>query len=725
VQSIVDREFRLVEDLRKPYFSPPSFVSDDFVRPRTAPRSASVSGAAGAAQPLLNGRYRVDEAVKHANAGSLYKATDVASQQVVALKEARPNIALDRQGGDAVSRLTKEHRLLTALAGTGIGPQALALFPHWRHTFMALEFIEGMNLHEYRAHNATLLDAGADAQMVTGRMDEAIRIAIDLLGKLIMLHERNIVFGDLSMRNIMIDPATLAIRLIDFEGAFELGVDRPVNLLTRGYFRRERVRKPAPDFGDDCYALGCVLLALVAPNATLQALQPEYVQRLFAELQADIALPAAYAECVAMLLAGDAHCLAACRARLQAIDTSRMRPLGLAAHGQSLDPAPYAATVREVFRYIGNVMELERGQRIFPIAPKYAEPLALDYGALGIAYAWQRCTGQVPPALRQWIGHVFRPEDKLPGLLKGLSGMAWVLMELGMDSQASAAIDAAGAHRLLYQHMSLGYGAAGYGMSRLALWRRSGDAVHLREAKLTAEAVCASAQPHALGCYWTDSKAEGVPIGYHHGASGIALFLLYMYCATGEARYLATGEQGLAFDIAHGWRAHGMLGFSARSNSQAKVASPYLSVGAAGVASVALRYYVLTGKAKYRQLLSEVKPALACKYKASPDLHQGLAGIGHCLLDMHEFLGDASSLELAFRLARGIALFAVVRDEGTCFPLLEANKLGCDYASGSAGVALFLDRLVRGNGNANFMVDDLLHEHLAASRRRTHLLEAE
>jgi hypothetical protein len=54
-----------------------------------------------------------------------------------------------------------------------------------------------------------------------------------------------------------------------------------------------------------------------------------------------------------------------------------------------------------------------------------------------------------------------------------------------------------------------------------------------------------------------------------------------------------------------------------------------------------------------------------------------------------------------------VLLFRIERQQGTAFPGDTLSRISCDYGTGSAGIALFADRLVK-DGPPAFMLDELL-----------------
>lgn len=703
---ILDDGFQYTEDIRAPQFRLPPFVEDILAAPAAPAAPASGSQTEPA---LFGGAYHIAAVIKHSNAGGVYLGADAVSGEPVIIKESRPFTGVDRHGTDNISRLRKEHRMLTKIAATGIAPQPYKLFQEWEHWFFAQQKVAGKSLRQWGVANNVLIHSAVDAERVRRWRDDVMHIAAALIDMVAVLHQHNIVFGDLSPNNVMIDPETLSMKLIDFEGAFEPGVDAPVNLFTPGYGRTSRKSRDHIGFADDYYALGNMLLAMLAPNPTVNQVNEDFARAFFDDARTESGLPQAYCDCMLHLLSRDDADLAHCAAMLRNAELPPVAARSLAQLAAPADPLFCEDTLRGVFAYNSTVLDTSRGERPLPSAPKMNNPLAFDHGMLGVAYAWHKVCGSIPAEFTDWIERNWRPAAASPGLANGLAAAAVGLAEMGWQKQARAAMRAAGMHRLLFENLSLGYGAAGYGMANLYFWERERDPAYLSEARKIADILCDAAIAHPNGLAWEDPHCEaGASVGLMEGASGVALFLLYAYCATRDPRYLQTGERGLAFDLGCARETGGSLGFPRRSGAGSTILLPYYAQGSAGVGCVLLRYYAVTGKAHYRALAEQIKVAVTQKYTVVPALYNGLAGLGNYLLDAAKYLEDPGCLALAYRVVQGIKLFRIERDGGCIFPGLDQGKLITDYAEGSAGVALFLQRVLHGGGSFEFILDDLL-----------------
>lgn len=194
-------------------------------------------------------------------------------------------------------------------------------------------------------------------------------------------------------------------------------------------------------------------------------------------------------------------------------------------------------------------------------------------------------------------------------------------------------------------------------------------------------------------------------LGLAHGASGVALFFLYLYLATGDSRFLETGQEALEFDLSFAVKTkNGGLSWARTANSTSPL-YPYWHFGGAGIGRVALRFYRLLKDEQLRAVLEGIFIESDRKYAAFPGQFMGLSGLGEFSLDMYDLFNESRFLKAAEKVARGIMLFRVKRN-GLAFPGDHLARLSCDYGTGSSGIALFLSRLMGGRG-CNFMLDSL------------------
>lgn len=156
----------------------------------------------------------------------MYVARDVYSNEEVVVKEARPHTILwsaDSMSIDAVALLTREYEMLETLRALSAFPRPIDLFQEWEHWFLVQELVSGQPLRTYRARDDVALLAHIyDADRIALFAQIFRAISQQLIEIIERVHARGVVLGDVSPSNVLIDPETLGVRLIDVEGACRL-----------------------------------------------------------------------------------------------------------------------------------------------------------------------------------------------------------------------------------------------------------------------------------------------------------------------------------------------------------------------------------------------------------------------------------------------------------------------------------------------------------------------
>ena len=663
---------------------------------------------------LKNGRYQIEDVLSFSNSGGVYLGRDTETGTKVVIKEARPCVNAMFDGYDAVEMLKKEYRILGHIAGACIAPQPVDLFRDWEHWFLVEEFVEGTTLRAHSARHNVLLRTRPEPEHFEAWYQGFRKVVIDLVRAVSMLHSRNVIFGDLSTNNIMVLNDGTGLKLIDFEGACELGTDPPTTLYTPGFASEKRLMGASASFDDDWYSVGAVILAYLFPMNGLFDLEPRALQKVITSIQRDARIPRPVIDVVLALVAGNRDSLPSPEAMIATVhsspeiappfDTPTVLP------GQDYNPV-----IDGIVEHISVAADYTRKDRLYPADPKIfaTNPLSLAHGAAGVVYTLQKVSGRIPQHAYDWIlSHRISGASYPPGLYMGLCGIAWSLLEIGALDEAQKIGRLAATSPLLEDSCDIFFGLAGWGLTSLHFFQETGDELWLESARDAGERLLRRAQGHERGCYW--GNASQTPLGFAHGASGVGLFLLYLYLATRDERFLAVGQQGMEFDLS--WAIETMDGgLSWPKFAQAfSPVYPYWRWGSAGIGMALLRFHKLLDIRRYREVLDRIFIDADRKYTSFPGKFMGLAGIGDFLLDMHEFHPDSAALESARKVAVGLMHFKVNR-HGIAFPGDMLFRLSCDYGTGSAGVALFLKRLMSGAPNS-FMLDSLFADNRPASR---------
>jgi len=233
--------------------SPPGDSTDQ--GPPESPREASVFEAMaspGTLEPgtVLGDRYRIEELLGFGGMGSVYKASDLELDRVVALKVIRPHLAddpnvLQRFKQEIILSREVTHRNVVRIFDIGQADDT---------RFISMEFVEGTDLH------GVLKERGALPAEEAMEIIEQVCLALDAA------HQQGVVHRDLKPANIMIVPDGRVV-VMDFGIARSLehsGMTQTGSLLgTPDYMSPEQVKGESVDSRSDLFALGIIFYQLL------------------------------------------------------------------------------------------------------------------------------------------------------------------------------------------------------------------------------------------------------------------------------------------------------------------------------------------------------------------------------------------------------------------------------------------------------------------------------
>ncbi|HYR29300.1 MAG TPA: class III lanthionine synthetase LanKC, partial [Thermoanaerobaculia bacterium] len=683
---IRDAEGQAIDDERSPYFHLPPTVRDPFSSEPDAPESGP-----GESPTLRDGRYTIHSAITFSNSGGVYLCTDHQSGDKVIIKEARPLTNSTRRGPDAVWTLKKEHRLLMMLEDLQIAPRPIEMFQEWEHFYLVESLLDGVVLRGYMARHLLPLRVRPSAQDVAEYVQRFCRVYARIADMIGMLHERRIVFSDISHYNVMVAGDADEVRLIDFEGAYEQDVDIPTLLFTPGFTTREVLEQGQAQPEDDLFGLGGLMLAGLLPVNSLMSVDPVAGIRFLDHLRHDFDLPQDLIDVPRRLLSLNR----AERPKATVVAEALRRVAARADHkprirDAGVDPQTCPEILDGIVSHLVASADYARIDRLFPADPAVFEtnPLSLGHGACGVAYALKTISGSVPEEVLDWMRrHELSDTVYPPGLYSGLSGIAWTLLEIGLKESAHRLLGQARRHPLLWESPDVFYGAAGYGMTELRFFLDNGDRAHLDHAVKAAEYLLRTKIEDEHGASWT--AQDTISCSFAHGVSGIGYFLLALHGATGDERWLDLARRGMDFiaakavEIPEG-------GISWRAQEGRPTVTPYWRWGSSGVGMTLLRYQHVTGETRFDDLFRRMTLDCDRKYAIFPGRFFGLSGVAEFCLDWARFVPHEA--DEAMRQARkaldGALLFRVKRDSGIAFPGETLSRISCDYGTGSAGIGL-------------------------------------
>lgn len=691
-----------VPDIRFPYFHVPEWTKDPFESPQ--PKD-SENAETPAEIRLKDGRYLVKSSLSYTNSGGVYIAEDTHTGQQVVIKEARPYVDSIE---DTVSLLKKEHRILAKIAHLKIAPQPLDFFQDWEHFFLVQEQVKGTGIHNYIVRNSITLRFNPTIDDAREFYKNFKTIILQLAQIVKALHECGIVFSDMSPGNLILDPETLELKIIDFEGACEVGVDKPGQLFTEGFAADQWFGRD-PTVESDYFSIGAIIHYFLSPVNQLFAVNPKARYTFMEHVTRDIGFPRSVFELATALIDKSPEKRPTPSKIIEVLsrDDDVTVP-HFATDGPDADKT-YEGYVKRITEYILNVATYDRRDRLFPSDGSMfrTNPLSLAHGACGVAYALNKIDGKVPDEVINWILSCNKHVSLIPpGLYIGLAGIAWSMLELGLHDESRKVLASTFDHPLLHDAFDLYYGVAGWGLANLRFFTEFQDEIYLQKAEEAGSYLLETVAEDARGCYWTtDGK---IPLGYAHGQSGVSLFLLYLYLASGKERFLDLGMKALDFEMNNATPS--MKGESIswmKFADEGYIVYPYFKIGSAGVGTTMLRYYRLLGEKKYRDMLELIYFDTTRKYTLFPGLFSGLAGLGEFLLDLHRVTNESHHFDAAYRVAAGISLFKIEKKQGLAFPGDMLRRISCDYGTGSAGVGHFLYRLTHREEEGAFNLDRL------------------
>jgi len=528
------------------------------------------------------------------------------------------------------------------------------------------------------------------------------------------LHSKGIMFGDLSANNVLIHPETLDVKIVDLEGAHEEGSTENTRQYTPGFADAGQMAGAEPSHASDYYAFGAIMLYLLTHINNVLELKPAARDEVLHAMTRDFGLPLEMANAIKNLLNDDPEKRGQPSILLHDLQGGAIRKIGRIGFTTKrprldLPQDEILELVRESCRFVKTNADYRRKDRLFPADTLVFEtnPLSLAHGAAGIAYALNRIESKTEPAILDWIKkQEVSPENYAPGLYIGTSGIAWALLELGQEAAAESLFDTSFGHPLLPTAPGLYHGLAGWGMANLRFWSTTKRDVYLGNARKAASALLEAAKVDKAGLHWAQEDGL-VQYGLAHGASGIGLFLLYLHAATGDDRYKQAAISALDYDLekAEATPSGGMTW--PKDNDPHKVLYPYWAQGSAGIGIISLRFLKALGDPRYLDFLDHIHIDCDRKYTIYPGRNDGLAGIGEFLIDAFQATADEKYLDSAYRIAAGLKIFARRDDDGISFPGNGLARISCDYATGTIGIASFLDRLMTGR-RSDFMLDELI-----------------
>jgi hypothetical protein len=736
VSVLVAPDGTTVPDQRRAWFSPPPWAGSPF------PGVTMAAPAAPEAVRLAD-RFIVRRAVRHANKGGVYVATDTGPGTDVIIKHARRHMGASLDGLDSRDYLRHEAEMLDAFAPLGISPRKIALFEQQGDLFLAEELVPGVRLEKWAAAKPGQRAGGALSRTA------AIELASRLVEVFATAQSTGLVLRDFNPNNLMVTPDN-EFRLIDLEFAVLPGENVP-RCLTLAYAAPEQAQAPsfgpAPGQEADLYSLGATLFYLLTgthPLFPADVPPRRHLGDRLAELVSLMAPGNAALADLAPLIRGlmdevPGHRWTVARAREFLAERAPAPPDVQVSAWVSPARASAAspdlnALVRDGLTHVLRAMTPGKA-RLWASGDfgTDTDPCNVQHGAAGVMAVLVRAaqagehTGPGDAGLSDavataadWVGERLDAVPRiLPGLYFGRSGTAWALHDaagyLGDAEMASRAIGLAELVPITgWGNPDICHGLAGAGLAHLHLWQATGLDRLRQRAMLCAEAVLGAARRCGVETLWPipiafESSLAGLEhYGFAHGVAGAGAFLLYAATAGNEERFLtAAVAAGHTLRQAARTDAEGAWWPAAKPDSPDPDIQHWCS-GASGIGTFLIRLWRVTGDRRFLDLAERAAVTVRRRqWHSGNSVCHGLAGDGEFLLDMAQFTGEGKYTEWAMEMAALIYARRVYLDGLAAAFGDDPTKVTADFGTGLSGVLGFLMRL-RHQGPRSFMPDALL-----------------
>lgn len=660
-QEIVDR--------RTPYFETPPWVSDPF--PSEEPDQEEMT--------LNKGRFIVESALAFSNTGGVYMATDTTTGNEVVIKEARPHVELGTNGQDATTRLAHEERNLRIVGDLGISPRVITTFWDWENFYLVEEHLDAINMREVMLTGSPLLRVNPSRADSEAFYRNYKSIFTSLLTAIDHFHNKGLVIGDLSPMNILVDKATMTVRIIDLEAAFQPLVDEAQDLHTFGFRPAGKGRKKENNYQDDVYAVAAIMMYSMFPIVAMAYIRDDLFTKILPVLVADIGWSNTPVQNVIQQLHENTISF---RDAIELLDgpASFEKPYTAKPNVPVLSPAE---ACRELANFITSNYRLKELYTLFPADPfgTHTNSASLGFGTTGIVQSLLKCGFEVPrQAMDRYNREIMALDPAMipPGFLTGAAGIAWAFFGIGHQEAGRRFMTYANGSPLLRKHHSLYYGMAGVGMANLAAYRSTGESHYLDMAVDLANTLASTSTEDERGLHW-EEEVE-IRIGFGYGQSGVALFFLRLSQALGVAKWRELGRKALEYDLSFGYELQpGIITFGS-SPEEENTFEQYIEQGSSGIAKVAIRYGLW-------DRLDRILLDAHRKYSGFPGLIYGLSGLVDVMIDAYLYSRDEKYLRMAERPLQGLAdLYLFKNGDGYATPGENLFRISCDYATGVAGV---------------------------------------
>jgi serine/threonine protein kinase len=658
---------------------------------------------------ILKNRYLIISITSTSVKGYTWLAMDLESNDMpaVIIKQANHGIREGNMKEDARARLRREIFILNQLKGNERFPQIVDSWEEDHESYLVYKQIEGINL---RSLIISLSDRGESLS------EKKISEYVSKISEIIkVLHNKNIIFRDLSPANIIIDKNENMF-LIDFELASYIGEIINIGAGTPGY---SKMSNQIPTTKDDIYSIGAILFfiltkidlstvslswnPLINLNKIDHSISPNFKQILN--------------KCLRIYDNNESFTIE----DMQKLLFANLIPNISNQKGKRTSFPQYLKLADGIGNLICKYAQKEKNgiywiTRHFMSYGAASRDIYIGSSGIGIFLldlfnaTKKRKYLSYAKKIANWLVYsntTIGRKKPLPGLYFGESGVGLFYLKLYASTSDSQYLDYAKRQsdlviKSLTQSPDLMNGLAGVGLYHLILYDITNEIKFFNRAKQICKKLINSMKLYNGQDYgWKLPEKLGPGLGgicflgMAHGSAGIGLFLLEMVKTNNNNKYIeiinhiSNSLIRYSKPILDNERA--LIWPYTYDNTKFGI---YWCHGVTGIASYFLRSFQITNNQEHLDLTLKAYNTIVKhgKYIGTTQCH-GLAGNIEFLIDLYGETKNKEILRSAYELGEILLSYKVHEGKFFKWPSEDPNIFSWDYMVGNSGIGSCLLRL--------------------------------
>ncbi|SDC78225.1 class III lanthionine synthetase LanKC [Shouchella lonarensis] len=666
---VKDDQGNLVIDERTPFYQVPEFVKEFDEHLDSLNDSSNDEGEGDNKLNL----YKIQTSLCFTNSGGIYLAERKTDNKKVIIKEARPKAGLDGHFVDAVERQKIERNALKKLSNVTGVVDVLDDFKMWEHYFLVEEYVEGQDLYSWIERNYPVMK---DLSINDYKL-KLKKILPQLVKIVEEMHDRNIAMDDLQPANIMISE-DFKVTLVDFETAKKKTSQEKPGMATTGFVSSKIKTSGARDW----YALQKIVRFSLLPILSSEEVD-EYLNDYYYKWVKEFYDKDFYQFIGAILQKCNKHLVNFGEeiTLFNNMDANDVRRKSISSIIESLKKGIEDNFTEDMRLINGDIRQYEYNDG----------KLNVLNGGAGAALAFVR-TGNVNNKVNEWIEQYLMNNTntvETAGLLTGKAGIGSVLYEFGYKEESLTMFTDI-ENNLDHSDVSLRSGLAGVGLALSSLYLERMEETFLAKAESLAKMIDGfiEGNKELIVQDWS-----GSPIGLIDGWSGVSMFYSALYSLTGNRKYYLRSLELIVKDLKRTVEDKDLEVLNTIDDNNRLLS--FLSGGSIGV-GVAISYLNHVSEEKVFQ--EELRLITNLSKMRSTINGSLFDGAGSLLLVPPMIGGNDTAYESKKDdVLELLNLFLVEKKDYLSFPGYFSFRLSDDLSSGSAGIILALEGILKDN----------------------------